>query len=395
MEKRIGQVAVITTTFPTHTNGSLGVFVANLVTSLNKYINVLVVTPSYKGQRQYRVKNIPVYPFRYAPASCEILAHDPGGIPVALKKNKWLYLIVPLLLLALLCAAWKYGRKSQLLHANWAICGAMCGIVARLINRPLVTTLRGDDVTRAKGSRIDAVFLSMAVRLSDKVVTVSGAIAEYLIQSYPWASDKIVAIYNGVDDAFITNGAERQVRDTPTLHLLTVANLIERKGIDQILHAIALLDDPERIQFAIVGEGPEGQKLQDLARHLGIEKQVLFVGSKSPDMISQFMDRADVFILASRSEGRANVLIEAMASGLAVIASDIDGSRELVGDPVTGLLFPVGDIKKLAENINYFYDATRRFQYGQAAHKYVLDAGLTWDNTAREYIHHYTMITER
>ncbi|GAB4338055.1 MAG: hypothetical protein Kow0089_09720 [Desulfobulbaceae bacterium] len=244
-------------------------------------------------------------------------------------------------------------------------------------------------MTRAKVSWIHRIILHMALRLSDKVVAVSDAIEQHLKRTYPWATAKVVAVYNGVENAFMLNGANRQVEEKQTVRLLTVANLIERKGIRHILQAIALIEKDSGILLTIVGDGPEKENLMQLSRQLGVEGKVEFSGSQPHEKIVHFMHEADVFILASHSEGRANVLLEAMASGLAVITSDIDGSRELIRDQVTGLLFPVGDVKELADRITLCFDVGVRTRLGQAAHQYIIDSGLTWENTANKYIRLY------
>jgi glycosyltransferase involved in cell wall biosynthesis len=106
----------------------------------------------------------------------------------------------------------------------------------------------------------------------------------------------------------------------------------------------------------------------------------------APENVPEKLQQADIFILASHSEGRPNVLLEAMAAGLPVIASDIRGVKELIKHEHTGLLFRDGEMQNLAELIQLLV-VNRELQYklGQAGRKLILDGELTWAKCAEKY----------
>jgi len=132
------------------------------------------------------------------------------------------------------------------------------------------------------------------------------------------------------------------------LHLVTVTRLVPPKGVDVLLRALALL--PRTVTLTVVGEGPEATALQRLTRRLGIEDRVRFPGALDRSGVRAAYWAGDVFVLPSRVETFGVVLLEAMATGLPVIATRCGGPQELV-NPSTGRLVPVDDAHALATAI--------------------------------------------
>lgn len=381
-------LALLSTSYPLSGNSTSGIFVARLAESLANDFPVHVVTPAAtEGTPPVSRKNIIVAPFRYAPRKWQRLAHAPGGIPVALQQHRWLYLLLPFFLLAMLLGIARYGFRCGIAHANWAICGAIAGIAGKICGFPVLTTLRGEDVTRAKKSRIDRAILSLCVSSSDHVIGVSQAIVNQLMATYPQATGKIAMIPNGVDDELLAiHRADRPAGPHTAVRLLTIGSLIPRKGMDIIIRALSIVDQTQPCHLTIAGDGPEADHLKTLARLAGLEDRITFLGSVPPTGVAKLLADADVFILASHSEGRPNVVLEAMAAELPVIASDIDGTRELVAHDRTGLLFQDGAAEQLAKHIAILAsDTLSRQEMGRNARKYILDQGLRWSDTAEQY----------
>ena len=134
--------------------------------------------------------------------------------------------------------------------------------------------------------------------------------------------------------------------------VLTVADLIEAKGIDVALRALTLL--PENVVLWIVGTGVEAGKLHRLAEELGVSRRAIWHGSQ--EYVQPYMQAADCFVCPSLwAEAAGLVDLEAQASGLPVIASNVGGIPEYVADGCTGLLFPAGNAHELAERIRRSY----------------------------------------
>jgi glycosyltransferase involved in cell wall biosynthesis len=132
----------------------------------------------------------------------------------------------------------------------------------------------------------------------------------------------------------------------------TVGWLTAQKDFQCLLDAFALLQrEMPGLRLLIVGDGEQRPFLEEKVRRLGSAERVSFLGQR-PDVIT-FLNQIDVFVLPSRWEGLPTVVLECMAAGVPIIASDIPGTRELVSHGVTGWLFPPGQPVRLAETTRY------------------------------------------
>lgn len=383
------RLLVLTTSFPLTRESVSGVFVSRLIEHLpSNQICTTVLTPADCTTTKLVLrKRLTIYPFRYAPRSWQVIAHTPGGIPAALKRNKWLYLLIPAFLLSMLLTTIRLAWRSDVIHANWAICGCVSGIVGKVMNIPVVTSLRGDDITRARKMSIDRFILYFCMRLSKKIIAVSHSMQEWLNQQFPWAATKIVLVENGVETSLL-NIARKNVgrRHSSSLRILTIGSLISRKGIDQIIRALGNSERGRKLSLKIVGRGPEEDRLKEMVIACGLGDRVKFSGEVPSNKIGVLLENSDIFILASHSEGRPNVILEAMAAARAIIATNISGTNELIRHNETGLLFEENDINGLTGYIDMLADdAELRDRLGKAARNFIIDKGLLWENTAEQY----------
>ncbi len=385
------KILVLTTSYPLFPESVSGLFVKRLLESLPDEAQLRVLTPydPYAAAIRSDRKNIHISVFRYAPGFLSNLAHRPGGIPVALKQNRFLYLVVPFFLLAMLAATLRHARNVDVIHANWAITGAIAGFAGWITGTPVVTTLRGSDIPQGRVKSFSGWLLLKTLALSSWVVTVSEAFERKMKQEFPRFADKIMMIENGVGDEFLSIAATRTV-PTKIVNLLTIGSLIPRKGMQHILEALAGLADKHTFLLRIAGDGPLREQLKKKARDLGIDKQVEFLGSVDAQRIPVLLQQANVFVLASHWEGRPNAVLEAMAAGLPVIASDIDGVNELVVEAKTGLLFQDGDSDALRGCIEQLMDdPAQAGGYGQAGSLRITEKELRWRTTAQRYMQLY------
>ena len=159
---------------------------------------------------------------------------------------------------------------------------------------------------------------------------------------------------------------------------MTVAQLEPRKGQETLLEALAQLrHEGKDIELTIVGDGPARGDVERRAAELGLTDVVTFVGALGQDEVGSFYRSADVFCLPSFSEGVPTVLMEAMASGLPVVATAIMGVPELVQDGC-GLLVPAGRPDSLAEALERLIsDPELRRVLGEAGrHKVVAEFNI-------------------
>lgn len=327
------KIGLITTSYPLEQNPSSGIFVKRLVDALRKSISVSVLTPAGKSKKFLPDSDLQL--FRYAPRSYQCLAHQTGGIPHALRTKKINYLLIPFFLLSLFWSSIFLARKVDLLHANWSVTGCVAGIAGLLTKTPVITTLRGDDIKLASNSLIFRAVLRVCLRLDVQTVAVNHSIVNSLISTYNIGMDTICCIPNGVQKSFYKKRVDR-IHDA--VEIISVGSLIPRKGVDVLIRALAQLKDYQWL-LTIVGDGSERYNIEKLIQKYSLEDRITITGLVHPDNVAPLLKKADVFVLSSYSEGRPNVVLEAMAAGLAVVSSDIDG--------IDGLIYQKGNCSEM------------------------------------------------
>ncbi|MDB5420414.1 MAG: hypothetical protein JWR59_361 [Brevundimonas sp.] len=247
---------------------------------------------------------------------------------------------------------------SAMTHVNVAllICSRLSGACSRItvvehnqisIKAALARSLRGRAVYQAA---------RWLYRFADHVVAVSDAQAEDVASFTGLSRDAVLCAPNAVfDETLIAQAAAEPVahpwlNDPDTPVLVAAGRLHAQKGFDILLEAFRLINDVSPCRLIILGEGPERAALIALSHAYGITDRVDFTGFvRNPFAM---MARASAFVLSSRWEGLPTVLIEAMACGAPVIATDCpSGPREILEDGRWGRLVPVANPRALARAI--------------------------------------------
>lgn len=229
----------------------------------------------------------------------------------------------------------KHLNEFDIVHVQSAPYGALVS------GAPMVATVHSPIVRERKDYKrtqklvsVPAYFLERAcLRRASAIVAVSEAARDDLEEMYGIPSTRVEVIGNGVDfERYAASGnGKREPR-----HILVVSRLENRKNIGEALRAVSALPR-DSYELEIVGEGSQGEKLRELARTLGVN--ATFEGSVAPEALPEIYRKAGIFLTTSRSEGFGLSLLEAMAAGCAVVASDIPTHRSLVSDERSGLLF--------------------------------------------------------
>ena len=273
-------------------------------------------------------------------------------------------------------------------HATLAFFGVPCGaaawLIKKLYNIPYVISLRGGDVPGFRPydfhiyHKLVAPFLRIIWRNAAAVVANSEGLRQ-LATAFD-SRFKIPIIPNGID-LYSYKTADR---DWTFPRLLSAGRIVHQKGLDLAMRALGGLKDLNW-EWQIAGDGPQMHELQSLAKQLGIGDRILFLGWQSREQLMKCYQQANVFLFPSRHEGMPNALLEAMASGLPVIASCIAGNEELVVDGETGYLVPSEDIESLQAALKQLLsDPASREQMGRASRQYV-EANYSWESTAQQY----------
>jgi glycosyltransferase involved in cell wall biosynthesis len=152
-----------------------------------------------------------------------------------------------------------------------------------------------------------------------------------------------------------SDGAGASSSSDRPLRIGFAGKLIARKGVDELLHATALLPETRNYSVTVVGDGPLMPELRDLAARLGLDDRVTFHGFANTTEMPKLLSSFDVVVVPSRLDMRALVTIEAMAAGAAIVVSDataVWGPGDLVEHEVTGLVYPSGDPRALSRELS-------------------------------------------
>lgn len=252
----------------------------------------------------------------------------------------------------LLPLTWLHLRHHfDILHCHSGYPPGYVGITfKRWFKMPVVIRPHGSDIVpgdRIRGYPKLTRRLAFALTSADAVVA-QGQYLKDLILDFGVSPQRVHIIHNGVNLAEF-QAAEPFPHARP--YILAVGSLIFRKGFDVLLRAYADVPAPKP-DLIIAGEGGEEENLKSLARELGIDRNVRFPGLVTGQTKINLYRSAEFFVCPSRKEPFANVLIEAMAADLPIIASDIDGNKELVEYEINGLLFPSEDVEALKNELH-------------------------------------------
>ncbi len=259
---------------------------------------------------------------------------------------------------------------------------------------PVIVSLRGSDVpgydshnlTLERAHRVLKPLTRWIWRRAHRVVPVCeslGRLARQTLRDLDYT-----VIPNGVDLERFHPAAVRRYRNPDRIRCLAVARLVERKGLDHLLRAIASLERG-RYELEIVGSGPGEHVLRELVATLGLDGLVTFSGSLDRATVARRFREADLFTLASVEEAFGNVFAEALASGLPIVGTTVGGIPELVKDGVHGHLVPPGDpralaaaIRKLGENPALRAEMSRR-------NREHAETTLSWERIGARYLSLY------
>ncbi|MEN8128859.1 MAG: glycosyltransferase [Pseudomonadota bacterium] len=377
------KVAILTTSFPIARGMTSGIFIQKLVNYLPSKIDVSVIAPaSVDLTDKFQEKKYQLHFIRYGPRRWQKLAHQPGGILVALKQQKMMYFLLPVFISSMFIQCVRISRHRDLIHANWSINGLVAGLAGLITRKPVITTLRGSDINNIRTSIIFNFILKFCLALSSKVITVSDAFLKKLSCEYPAYRKKLFMIPNGVDPELLQFPLEKQKK---ICQLLTIGNIVPNKGMTLIVDALYSISD-NNISLNIVGDGVEKEKLKGDVVRYGLCSTIKFIGFLPPQKIYEKLRYADILILSSYKEGRPNVVLEAMAAGVPVIASDIEGVRELIKNNVNGLLFEPGNSRELSRRICQLRnDFDLRLRLARTAREFIIENNLLWSNTGQLY----------
>jgi N-acetyl-alpha-D-glucosaminyl L-malate synthase BshA len=245
------------------------------------------------------------------------------------------------------------SKQLQVLHVHYAIPFAAAALLASQVvpelDLKVVTTLHGTDVTLVGNNPSFKLVTAMTIERSDAVTAVSRYLRDETYRQFG-VHKEIDVVYNFIDP----ERHERPIppcippRDCPEqFNLMHISNFRPVKRVLDVVRVFARVRQELNARLIMVGDGPDAGAARQLASDLGVLDWVTFTGVV--DGVARLLQAANLLLLPSQTESFGLVALEAMASGVPVIASDVGGLPEVIEHGVTGYLAPVGDVDKMAE----------------------------------------------
>jgi glycosyltransferase involved in cell wall biosynthesis len=282
-------------------------------------------------------------------------------------------------------------KKFDIIDGHFAYPeGVGAALLARKMDLPFSITLRGLIEHRILRKRLRIPQVRWALKRAGLIIAVSGKLAKLAVRLGANRS-KVHVVPNGVDANLFFPLDREQVRKKLELDvegpvIVSVGNLIEVKGFHRIIEIMPeLLRRCPGIRLVIVGGAMHAEnyerKLRQMISQMNLETCVQITGSQPHEKINLWLNSANVFVLASSHEGWCNAIMESLAAGIPVVATDVGGNREIVDSPELGFIVKLGDREELLRAIkNALTKDWDREQIVSHARQY------TWE-TAAEKIH--------
>jgi glycosyltransferase involved in cell wall biosynthesis len=323
--------------------------------------------------RSLRGRGIPVLIVTTATRSDE--TEEAGDlIRIAVRGRHTLLSVLPRLLSVL---ARERSRYSIIHCPTFSHLSGLAVLAGRILRRPTLLRVATENDVRefAEGRHWKYRIFFWLLRGATGVIAPSAAIKSELLRA-GFSSDRVVCFANAVDVSRfrpVTAGEKAQAKNAlglpgETAVIGTVARLVERKGIDVLLRAFAVVCHHHQAHLVIVGDGPLGDELRALARELKIADSISWLGFQADTV--KWLQTMDVFAFPSRLEGVPNAVLEAMAVGLPIVATTIGGVTDLLEEGGTGVLIPPDDPDAMAGELDRLLgDPSFRAELGGRARK--------------------------
>jgi len=304
----------------------------------------------------------------------------------------------------LLIYSWKayfYARKLikdknyDLSHSFFTVpCGFLSMVYCKWYKIPYIVSLRGADVPgyAERFSLIYKILIPLIKKIwknASYVISNSQGLKDLAIKSS--SKQNIDIIHNGINiEEFKPDFSQK---DNGRFIITPGASRItSRKGLEYLIEAVAMLAKKyPQILLKIIGDGIERKKLEKQAAESGVKNNVFFVGIVKHNEVNKYCQEADVFVLPSLNEGMSNAMLEALASGLPIIATDTGGSKELIKEGLNGFMIKIKDSDDIAEKLEKLI-VNPELVKSMGAESRKIAENMSWKKVAQQYCDLYKQV---
>lgn len=376
---------MVATTFPRWKDDSEPAFIYGIAKGLvQQGVEVKVLSPHTAGALEREEWNgVKIIRFHYFyPHSLERLCYR-GGILANFKKDFLAKVEIPFLFISEFIYLWRIVKNARIdiVHSHWLFPqGLVAAFLKKIIKFRLIVTVHSGLISREKG-RLFKGLVRFIYRQAEAITVTSKSNLKNLIDIT--GQDKVFRIPMGIEAEEFSpihrNETMRRELAGDGILLLTVARFVEVKGHEYLIKAMAEVSKRDgKIRLAFIGSGPLEDKIRRMVRDYKLSDRIIFLGEKTRSEIKKYFASSDIFILPSitcpggYTEGFGYSLIEALSSGVPVIASSVGGITDIVRDKENGFLVKEKDPYELSQKIlKLSYDANLRARLGKSGLEYV------------------------
>ena len=343
------KLLITASTFPRWNNDTEPSFILDLAEAMTDYFEVTVLVPAAPGAKEQEIMNgVKVKRYHYFPIhKLETLCY-PGAIIPRIKEKKARVLLVPFLLISQYIALMKTLPVIDVVQANWII---PQGVLQSCFKKPYVITGHGTDIV-SMNKGIFKILKKRAVEKSRGLTVVSRHLKKEALKFADESKIKIISMGCKTGNFGKQFSVDNYFQQEGKKVVLFVGRLVAIKGVTHLIEAMKKVD----AILIIVGDGPLRDELINQAKPQG--NKIRFLGAKSHKELKKIYASADVFAAPSitvedgKQEGLGLVILEAMASGLPVVANKSGGITDLIHDGENGLYAQEKNIDSLSSKIN-------------------------------------------
>jgi len=393
MSENKPNLLVLTSTFPRWEGDKEPPFVFELSKRLTDHFNVHVLAPHFPHAKyKENLANLSITRFKYFFTNFQTLAYN-GGILANLKRNMWLYFLIPFFMLGECIALYKLLKEKNIdvIHAHWIIPQGFVAVLVTYFMKqkiPILCTSHGGDLYGLNQGFLKKL-KKWVLNRSNMITVVSHAMREEVLK-LGISPEKIQVISMGVDlqNTFVSNPQIQRTKKS----ILFVGRLVEKKGVIYLLQAFAkIIEKYPQTQLNIVGTGTEELYLKQQTKDLNIERNVIFLGAIENSQLPTLYQQTEIVVFPSivgkdgDREGFGLVLVEALGCECAIIATDLPAMQDILTDKENALIVPQKNVEQLAIKMTELFDnQALRENLGKNGRAFVLQH-YDWNIISQRY----------
>jgi glycosyltransferase involved in cell wall biosynthesis len=245
-------------------------------------------------------------------------------------------------------------EKPDIVHTYMFAANSYGRIAAIIAKTPIIFASERNEVEIGRDKKQHWIYIDkLLASFTHGIICNTHNASEYLVKNYSYDNEKVFAVHNGINirSFLVENDLNQQIKLAEKV-VGTVGRLYPQKNHKLFLDMAKIIlniYDSKNIKFIIIGDGPLRDELEKYSRDLELGDNIVFIGERND--IRDQLQRMDVFAMTSSFEGLSNAIMEAMGSGLPVVATDVGGNSELVINGETGFLCPSTDDMAFAEKV--------------------------------------------